>query len=279
MCKLYEMLRDGEEWKLEEPELNDGGRPLIHSIVDRLGFIRRSQAPYVFLDDPERQTGLYSPNVEFDKETNEGGERHDGLSSHITPDPASCLTSDYFVRAGNYIQDNWAKNRQQHQSIPGTYQASVSWLPNTSSVYSLPTKGYWEDLTASTSSSLGSGFKKDLSSPYSDFQAQSEIVSLLNRDTTTLAEGSTGPTRLDENATLDMPQCLQSSLQSGARSISHMERSGNDTFMSGTATVRQPDMEAKDLESFEASTELIPFCDITTGTTHSDLFDWIDVMR
>ncbi|CAN8100715.1 unnamed protein product [Discula destructiva] len=38
--RLYSMVRSGQEWDLGEPDLNDRGQPIIHSIADKLGCIR-----------------------------------------------------------------------------------------------------------------------------------------------------------------------------------------------------------------------------------------------
>lgn len=38
--KLYSMVRNGQQWELGEPELNDRGQPVIHNIAQKLGCIR-----------------------------------------------------------------------------------------------------------------------------------------------------------------------------------------------------------------------------------------------
>jgi hypothetical protein len=38
--KLYSMVRNGQQWDLGEPELNDRGQPVIHNIAQKLGCIR-----------------------------------------------------------------------------------------------------------------------------------------------------------------------------------------------------------------------------------------------
>ncbi|KAH6645694.1 hypothetical protein BKA67DRAFT_526760 [Truncatella angustata] len=38
--KLYAMVRNGQQWDLAEPELNDRGQPIIHNIATLLGSIR-----------------------------------------------------------------------------------------------------------------------------------------------------------------------------------------------------------------------------------------------
>ncbi|CAK7268961.1 Fluconazole resistance protein 1 [Sporothrix epigloea] len=43
--KLYEMLRSGQAWELGEPEYNERGQPIIHSIASRLGYIRPNNDP------------------------------------------------------------------------------------------------------------------------------------------------------------------------------------------------------------------------------------------
>lgn len=40
MHKLYSMVRNGQQWDLEEPDLNDRGQPVIHNIAQKLGCIR-----------------------------------------------------------------------------------------------------------------------------------------------------------------------------------------------------------------------------------------------
>ncbi|KAF3765130.1 hypothetical protein M406DRAFT_346877 [Cryphonectria parasitica EP155] len=38
--KLYSMVRNGQQWDLGEPDLNDRGQPVIHNIAQKLGCIR-----------------------------------------------------------------------------------------------------------------------------------------------------------------------------------------------------------------------------------------------
>lgn len=38
--KLYSMVRNGDPWDLDEPELNDRGQPVIHNVAAKLGCLR-----------------------------------------------------------------------------------------------------------------------------------------------------------------------------------------------------------------------------------------------
>ena len=51
--KLYTMVRNSQRWELGEPELNDRGLPVIHSIASKLGCIYTSSnanMPLHFID-------------------------------------------------------------------------------------------------------------------------------------------------------------------------------------------------------------------------------------
>ncbi|KAK4243146.1 hypothetical protein C7999DRAFT_18462, partial [Corynascus novoguineensis] len=61
--KLYLMVRNGEPWRLEEPERNDCGQPIVHSIAAKLGCLypgRGSDSPFcpTFSDDKKGTTDL-----------------------------------------------------------------------------------------------------------------------------------------------------------------------------------------------------------------------------
>ncbi|KAF5249914.1 hypothetical protein FOXYS1_14970, partial [Fusarium oxysporum] len=61
--KLYYMVRNNQAWGLGEPELNDRGQPVLHNIVQELGFIRPNSdidlpEHSLFPEDEDRMAGL-----------------------------------------------------------------------------------------------------------------------------------------------------------------------------------------------------------------------------
>ncbi|GKT91490.1 C6 transcription factor [Colletotrichum tofieldiae] len=71
--KLYSMVRNQQRWDLGEPELNDGGRPMIHNIAQKLGYIRPNSdidlpVPSVF---PEDEPGLTKLARQLEKQQKE----------------------------------------------------------------------------------------------------------------------------------------------------------------------------------------------------------------
>ncbi|KAN0105905.1 hypothetical protein V8E51_008781 [Hyaloscypha variabilis] len=68
--KLYIMLRNGETWELDEPELNENGMPIIHDVSKILGCIRGPQdnvrsGPGMYRDLYETESRTYLAHPEF----------------------------------------------------------------------------------------------------------------------------------------------------------------------------------------------------------------------
>lgn len=250
------MLRAGDEWKLEDPDSNGLGRPLVHSIAERLGMTRQSQVPPSSLDCLERDKGIYSPNLVFDTEINEQAERDSGLSLSVTPRVTSSSKSEPEKKPMRV--DTTAKASLDNAS-------QVSWSPTSLSMYRPSLGGCWGNLAASTSSSLGSSSQTDISSLYLALPAQFKAPCLPSEQATTLAQSSLGPTMPDKNANapLDIPQCLQSFPQLRAGSFSTMGYPVNDARQSVTTTFHELDADMMDLDAFNAWLESPLLCDTT----------------
>lgn len=81
--KLYSMVRNGQQWDLGEPDLNDRGQPVIHNIAQKLGCIRPNSdmdlpVHSVFPEDEQGLADLAS-QLEAQQRSEEavgGGPRH-----------------------------------------------------------------------------------------------------------------------------------------------------------------------------------------------------------
>ncbi|KAI0125237.1 hypothetical protein BJ170DRAFT_584474 [Xylariales sp. AK1849] len=71
--KLYAMVRNGQQWDLGEPELNDRGQPVIHNIATKLGCIRPNAdadlPPHTVF--PEDEAGLARLALELNVQQND----------------------------------------------------------------------------------------------------------------------------------------------------------------------------------------------------------------
>jgi len=125
--KLYTMVRNGEQWDLGEPELNDRGQPVIHDIASKLGCIRASpDLPYAFpegeQDFAELQAQLQSARSEMASEDN-GSRKLSEDSSSYSPglqrtDRASSSESDHSNLSKDYNQMMWAQKQAAAKLAP-----------------------------------------------------------------------------------------------------------------------------------------------------------------
>ncbi|KAK7739010.1 Fluconazole resistance protein 1 [Cytospora paraplurivora] len=79
--KLYSMVRNGQQWDLEEPDLNDRGQPVIHNIAQKLGCIRPNSdidlpVHSVFPEDEQGLADL-ARQLEEQQENEKVQNRHD----------------------------------------------------------------------------------------------------------------------------------------------------------------------------------------------------------
>ncbi|KAI9050578.1 hypothetical protein LZ554_005739 [Drepanopeziza brunnea f. sp. 'monogermtubi'] len=116
--KLYTMLRNGEQWDLGEPELNDRAQPVIHDIASKLGCIRASpDLPYAFpegeQDFAELQAQLQSARTALASEENASRKQSEDLSSYSPglqrTERASSSDSDHSNVSKEYNQAMWAQ--------------------------------------------------------------------------------------------------------------------------------------------------------------------------
>lgn len=117
--KLYSMVRNGEQWDLGDPELNDRGQPVIHDIASKLGCIRPSpDLPYAFpegeQDFAELQAQLAAARSEVASE--DTGSRKYSDDSSQSPglqrtDRASSSESDHSNLSQDYNKRLWAQQQ------------------------------------------------------------------------------------------------------------------------------------------------------------------------
>jgi len=90
--KLYSMVRNGQQWELGEPELNDRGQPVIHDIARRLGTTRPNSDIDLSVRSasPEDEVDLADLAAQLE------GQQHDQeLQAHIkTESESSCNRTD-----------------------------------------------------------------------------------------------------------------------------------------------------------------------------------------
>lgn len=93
--KLYCMVRNGQQWDLGEPDLNDRGQPVIHNIAQKLGCIRPNSdidlpVHSVF---PEDEQGL--ADLASQLEAQQRSEEAAGGTLHLQNDRASSSDLDH----------------------------------------------------------------------------------------------------------------------------------------------------------------------------------------
>jgi len=125
--KLYTMVRNGEQWDLGEPELNDRGQPVIHDIASKLGCIRASpDLPHAFpegeQDFAQLQVQLQSARSEMALVDN-GSRKHSDDSSSYSPglhrtERASSSESDHSNLSKDYNQMMWAQKQAAAKIAP-----------------------------------------------------------------------------------------------------------------------------------------------------------------
>jgi len=139
--KLYVMLRNGEPWELDEPELNNHGMPIIHDVARILGCIRGPQDdvwswPGKSRDPHEIEPKIYLAQPEFreDKQMALSEAHHfsseSGRFSSPSQDPETLFTSVETGTAYPLIQqDDWWKQpmpkHQQSQQEPDIILSDV----------------------------------------------------------------------------------------------------------------------------------------------------------
>ena len=131
--KLYIMLRNGETWELDEPELNDYGMPIIHDVSRVLGCIRGSQddvwswsARYSDLYETKPKTYLAHPEFRDDQEMAHSEARHSsfesGRLSSLSQNSETPFTSVETATAHSRIQQEdwplpWKHPIPNHQGL------------------------------------------------------------------------------------------------------------------------------------------------------------------
>ncbi|ORY60596.1 uncharacterized protein BCR38DRAFT_349843 [Pseudomassariella vexata] len=91
--KLYHMVRNGQQWELGEPELNDRGQPIIHNIATKLGCIRPNAdadlPPHSVF--PEDEAGLAKLATELEAQQRE---RDSHAAEHKSETESTCNRTD-----------------------------------------------------------------------------------------------------------------------------------------------------------------------------------------
>lgn len=113
--RLYTMVRNNEAWELGDPDLNDGGQPVIHDIAHRLGCILpSSDLPYV-LPDPSTGFGEIhrlseSTKSELESEGNKSGDKILVSADSVTLVDTNLVDnskSDHSDLSKDYNQPTW----------------------------------------------------------------------------------------------------------------------------------------------------------------------------
>lgn len=167
------MVRNGEQWDLGEPELNDRGQPVIHDIASKLGCIRASpDLPYAFpegeQDFAELQAQLQSARSEMASEDN-GSRKHSEDSSSYSPglqrtERASSSESDH---------SNLSKDYNQNQMIWAQRQAMKLAPRKPAQLDIAPQRPSYEGAMYQTRPSMDTS---SMDSPmYSDYQTESPM--------------------------------------------------------------------------------------------------------
>lgn len=119
------MVRNGEQWDLGEPELNDRGQPVIHDIASKLGCIRASpDLPYAFPEGAEDFADLQAQLQSARSEgASEDSHKHSEDSSSYSPglhrtDRASSSESDHSNISKDYNQMMWAQRQSAAKIAP-----------------------------------------------------------------------------------------------------------------------------------------------------------------
>lgn len=102
--KLYSMVRSGQQWDLDEPDLNDRGQPVIHNIAQKLGCIRPNNdidlpVHSVFPEDEQGLSDLArqleEQQLQADKALGGGNNIHNDAHNDAHTDRASSSELDH----------------------------------------------------------------------------------------------------------------------------------------------------------------------------------------
>ncbi|KAG9228509.1 hypothetical protein BJ875DRAFT_446816 [Amylocarpus encephaloides] len=115
--KLYIMLRKGEAWELDEPELNDYGMPIIHDVPRALGCIRRTQEDSWSLpgrhDTPcNLKSKSYLPDPEFGRD-----EPATPSQAHCSPLKRAGLSTPCTGNPQEYFSPFWKHQKPEHEEL------------------------------------------------------------------------------------------------------------------------------------------------------------------
>ncbi|OTA99991.1 hypothetical protein M426DRAFT_245740 [Hypoxylon sp. CI-4A] len=137
--KLYAMVRNGQQWDLGEPELNDRGQPVIHNIATKLGCIRPNAdadlPPHTVF--PEDEAGLAKLAAELDVQ-----QRESHAPEHRSETESNCTRTD---RASSSELDH-SDFEQDYRKVISGGQNLQTMSPQSFTSYDLDTKPIQSDV-------------------------------------------------------------------------------------------------------------------------------------
>lgn len=115
--KLYAMVRNGQQWDLGEPELNDRGQPIIHNIAQKLGCIRPNSdidlpVQSVF---PEDEAGM----AELARQLEEQQQHERDIDGHVKTESQELGSPVY------YSQERASSSDLDHSDIEPDYRRAA----------------------------------------------------------------------------------------------------------------------------------------------------------
>ncbi|KAI1337181.1 hypothetical protein F5Y15DRAFT_163540 [Xylariaceae sp. FL0016] len=130
--KLYAMVRNGQPWDLEEPDLNDRGRPVIHDIATKLGCIRPNAdvdlPPHSVF--PEDEAGLTKLATELEAQQHER-EKDTHAIEHVETESSSAQTD----RASSSELDHSDLEQDYRKALMGGQQSIQTLSPQSFTSY------------------------------------------------------------------------------------------------------------------------------------------------
>lgn len=176
------MVRNGESWDLGEPEVNNRGFPVIHSIAEKLGCIQPSpDLPCLFSEDIEKVADIQTQIKTKSYNKSERKSTDNSVFSHSSPveRPSSreSCHSDLFK---DYSQMVWVAQRKQQQQAHSQQRypkASPSQISNPQFSTEVLYQKMFEQEPSSIADATAFGIGPILAHLYAEFQTQSLIES------------------------------------------------------------------------------------------------------
>lgn len=127
VLKLYSMVRERQPWELGEPELNDGGQPIIHDIASKLGCVQPNNnlTLPVHSPFPEDEAGL----ADLARQLSERSQKECGSqisSATVSSRQPLAKTGDCLDLKQDYGKPAFGSGAASSASTPTTSPASMA---------------------------------------------------------------------------------------------------------------------------------------------------------